>query len=95
MDLTVYYQKIRDEQTKITDEFPVVVSLETQDGGKAGVRTEVPRAVAARMFVDGLARPATATEAKTFRDAKAEAKRQADEAEAASKVEFNIVPKKG
>ena len=44
MDLKVYYQKIREWETKIVEEFPVVISKETGDGGKAGTLTEVPKA---------------------------------------------------
>jgi hypothetical protein len=94
MDLKIYYQKIRDEQEKIADPFPVVVSLETQDGGRAGVQTEVPKPVAARMIVDGIAKLASPTEAKAFRDAKTDAKAQADKAAEAAKLQFTVVPKK-
>lgn len=94
MDLTIYYQKIRDEQAKMTDDYPVVVSLETADGGKAGVRTEVPKALAARMLVDGVVREATPAETKAFRDAKTEAKQAADAAAEAARVQLNIVPRK-
>ena len=95
MDLTIYYQKIRGEEAKIVEEFPVVVSVETQDGGKGGVQTEVPRALAARMIVDGVARMATAGETNLFHETMTEAKRQADAAAAAAKMTFDIVPKKG
>ena len=95
MDLTIYYQKIRNEQSKLTEEFPVIVSVEQQDGGKAGVMTEVPRAVAARMIVDGVAKAASADEAKAFRKAKAEAKKAADDAAAAARLQFSVVPNKG
>ena len=94
MDLTIFYQKVRDEQARIADDFPVVVSLETPDGGKAGVRTEVPKALAARMLVDGMVREATPAEAKAFRDAKTAAKQVADAAAEAAKVQLNIVPRK-
>ena len=94
MDLKVYYQKVRDEQAKITDDYPVVVSESTENGGKAGLAVEVVKSLAARMIVDGTARQATAAEAKAFRQAKADAKRQADEAAAAaSKMQFNPVNK--
>ena len=55
MDLQVYYQKIRDMETKITDEFPLMVSMETADGGKGGTKTEVPRRLAAKLLVEGIA----------------------------------------
>jgi hypothetical protein len=55
MDLRIYYQKVRDMEAKITEEFPTVVSRETPDGGKAGVQTQVPRRIAAKMIVEKLA----------------------------------------
>ena len=55
MDLRAYYQKIRDIEAEIVEEFPVVVSVEGPDGGRAGVRTEVTRRIAARPGVYNLA----------------------------------------
>jgi hypothetical protein len=55
MDLRIYYQKVRDTEAKIAEDFPVVVSRETPDGGKPGVRTQVPRRIAAKMIVEGIA----------------------------------------
>ena len=91
MDLRLYYQKIRDMESKITEAFPVVVGIETADGGKPGGLTEVTPGIAARMVVEGSARLATAPEAKAFRAAQAEAKRVADQAAAAAKVQFTVV----
>ena len=68
MDLKLYYQKIRDTESKIPDVFPVIVSQETDDGGKAGSCAEVTRAVAAKMITEGTARLATAAEAKAYRE---------------------------
>ena len=67
MDLQIYYQKIREVEAKIADEFPIVVSNETADGGKDGRKTEVPRRLGAKMIVDGLARLATKEELKAYR----------------------------
>ena len=52
VDLRQYFKKIRDIESGLADLFPVVVSLETPDGGKAGIKTEVPSQVAAKMIVD-------------------------------------------
>jgi hypothetical protein len=92
MDLKIYYQKIRETQGKIADEFPVVVSQETQDGGKAGVAMEVSRPLAAKMFVEGTARPATVEEAKAFREKQAKGKEEADAAAASAKLNVTVVP---
>jgi hypothetical protein len=91
MDLKLYYQKIRDKESEITETFPIVVSVETPDGGKAGVRTEVTPGIAAKMLVEGAARLATAEEAMAFRTVQVEAKRLADQAAAAAKVQFTVV----
>jgi len=55
MDLRIYYQKVREMEAKIAEEFPYVISRETPEGGKAGTRTQVPRRIAAKMIVEGLA----------------------------------------
>ena len=91
MDLRVYYQKIREMETKIADEFPLVVSVETADGGKGGTKTEVPRRLAAKLLVEGTVRLASKDEMKAHREALAEAKRVADRAAAAAKVQLTVL----
>jgi hypothetical protein len=91
MDLRGYYDKVR-EVGKRLPEPCVVVSLETGDGGKPGVRTEVPRRIAAQMIVSGTARAATTEEARAFQDANLEAKRAADQLAAASRMQVTVIP---
>jgi len=91
MDLKAFYQKIRDEEAKIAEEFPVVVSLATGDGGKEGAQTEVARRLAARMIVEGLVRLATAEETRLFQLAKAEAKKAAEQLAAAARVQVAVL----
>ena len=91
MDLKAYYQKIRDLESKIAEEFPVVISKETSDGGKGGNFAEVTRPIAAKMVTEGTARLATADESKTYRDAQAQAKQAADQAAEAAKVQLTVV----
>ena len=91
MDLQIYYKKIRETEENLRDTAVVVVSLETPDGGREGVRTEVPRRIAAKMLVEGAARMATADEAREFQEQKVEAKRQADQLAAASRMQFTVV----
>jgi hypothetical protein len=64
MDLQLYYQKIREFAATIEEEFPVLVSRETADGGKNGTLTEVTAKLAAKMVVDGTARLAKPKEAE-------------------------------
>ena len=92
MDLKRYYQKIRELEAKIADEFAVVVSLETPDGGKAGSLTEVTAKVAAKMVTEGTARMASAEEAQRLRDQQAEAQRVAEQAASAGKVQLSVLP---
>jgi hypothetical protein len=91
MDLQVYYQKLRETESKIADEYPLVVSVETSDGGKSGVKTEVPRRLAAKLLVDGQVRLASKDEAKAHRDAMAEAHRLAERATAAARVQLTVL----
>lgn len=91
MDLRKYFHKIHDLETKIVDAFPVVVSHEHSDGGKAGVLTEVTRLIAAKLIVEGGARLATIEESKQFQELKVEAKRQADQAIAAARVQLSVL----
>jgi hypothetical protein len=66
MDLRMFYQKMRKLEQEITGEHVVLVSLETPDGGKAGIKTEVTRENAAKMIVEGRARMATKGEAAEY-----------------------------
>jgi hypothetical protein len=92
MDLKVYYQKIRDLEQSMEDESPVVMSHETPDGGREGLFNEAPRAVAAKMVVDGKARLASEEETRTYRERKAEEKRQADQISGASRMQVTVGP---
>ena len=67
MDLRDYYRTIRRVMAGIKDESVVIVSRETPDGGRAGVRTDVPRELAARLIAEEKADLATAEEAAGFR----------------------------
>ena len=92
MDLRAYYQKIRDVEATIDEAHIVVMSLETADGGKPGVLTEVARSTAAKMIVDGVARKASGDEARTFLGQQTEAHRLAVEQAEANKVRLSVVP---
>ena len=91
MDLQMYYQKIREMETRIADEFPLVVSVDTQDGGRSGRKTEVPRRLAAKMLVEGQVRLASKDETKVHREAQAEGKRAAEREAAAARVQLTVL----
>jgi hypothetical protein len=67
------------------------MSLETPEGGKAGVLTEVDRNVAARLVVDARATLATAEESAQFRNDAAAAKKAIEDTEAASRVQVTVI----
>jgi hypothetical protein len=62
MDLRVYFQKLRSFEASIPTPYVVVVSQETPDGGRAGVKTEVRREMAAQLVIEGRARLASEEE---------------------------------
>jgi hypothetical protein len=91
MNLKVYYQKLRQTESDISEPFVIVVSQETPDGGRAGVLTETPRRIAARMILEGTARLANEDEAAAFREEIQERKRQAEQAAVASRLQVTVV----
>ena len=91
MDLKNYYDKIREIEAKIGEEFPLVVSQETPDGGKEGTNTEVPKRLAAKLIVEGLARLATGDEKSVYRTLQAEAIRAAEQLAAAARVQVTVL----
>jgi hypothetical protein len=91
MDLKAYYHRIRELERSFDGDHAVVVSLETADGGKAGVKTEVPVQVAAKMIVEGRARVASEQEVKEFHERKSEAKRAIDQMDASKRMQVTVV----
>jgi hypothetical protein len=91
MDIRVYYQKIRQTESNIASDHVVVVSLETPDGGRRGIKTEVSRQLAAKLVVEDRARLATESETAEYHAELAELRRQAEEAEASSRVHVTLV----
>ncbi len=91
MDLRAYYRKLRDAEEAIDGQHAVVVSKETADGGKEGVRSEVSRATAAKLVVEDRARLATAEESEAYRNELCEAKLRADQAAAAARLNVTVI----
>jgi hypothetical protein len=92
MDLRSYYKKVRDTEATLKGDEVVVVSLETAEGGKAGVRTEAPRSVAATLIAEGRARLATNEETADFREAMQAAREKYESEEAARRVQVVVMP---
>ncbi|MGH9674782.1 MAG: hypothetical protein ACRD44_16510 [Bryobacteraceae bacterium] len=92
MDLKVYYRKIREIEASLDEPDALLISLETPDGGKPGVGTEVGRLLAARLIVEGRARPATKEERARFDAEKAAAMRSADEMAERGTMRVTLAP---
>jgi len=92
MDLRAYYRNIRETERSLPSPQVVIVSLSTPDGGKAGIVTETPTAIAARMIIDGIARQASDDERERFQKQNEAAKQAADEAAAISKLQVVVLP---
>ena len=88
MDLQSYYKNMREHETAITDEYPIVVSHATGDGGIAGRMTEVTKRIAARLIVEGMARLASILEASSFKEAQQEARKAAEDLAANARLQL-------
>jgi|SRR3954449_10238600 hypothetical protein len=91
MDVKQYFRKLREIENGFLDLYPVLVSLETSDGGKAGLLFETSRAVAAKMIVEGRAVTATGEQRELFYTQQEAAKKAAEKAELARRVQVAII----
>ena len=91
MDVKQYFRKLREIESGMVEEFPLVVSLETPDGGKPGVMTETPRHLAAKMLLEGRGRLGTDQEKASFREQHAANRKAAEKAEMARRVQVAIL----
>ena len=91
MDVKQYFRKLREVENSFIDSYPVVISLETSDGGKAGLISEMSRPVAAKMIVEGRAVVATEEQKAFYYEQQEAAKRAAEKAEFAKRVQVAII----
>ncbi len=91
MDVRQYFRKVREIEAALSEEYPVVISLETGDGGKAGLLSEVTKLNAAKMLVEGRAALATEDQRKQYFDQRDSAKQAADRTEAAKRLHLAII----
>lgn len=91
MDLRQYYARIRETEAALDGDFVVVTSCATPDGGRAGVTSEVSRALAAKMIVEQQARNATDEESREFHQRTLAARKLAEQAAAASRVQVHVI----
>jgi hypothetical protein len=91
MDLRHYYAKIRQTEAALESDFVVLVSQETADGGRAGIMSEAPRALAAKLIVDRRARLASEEEHRAFEASCSQARKLAEQATAAKRVQVTVL----
>lgn len=91
MDLKQYFRKVRQVEAGLNERFPLVVSLETPDGGKPGLVSEISREEAAKMIVEGRAVLASDEERELYRQQQAHAKQAAEKAEFGKRVQIAII----
>ena len=91
MDLRQYFRRIREVESSMPDAHVFVTSLETPDGGRAGVVTEVPRDIAAKMITEGRALLSTKPERDRFAEEQKAARVAAQRAELAQKLQVTII----
>jgi hypothetical protein len=91
MDIRIYFQKIRDLENTLSTPFVVVSSLDTPDGGKEGMLTEVPRAVAAQLIVERKARLATEVEVREYREREERERAEAERNAANARPHFTLL----
>jgi hypothetical protein len=91
MDLKQYFRKIRQIEATLSEIFPLVVSLETPDGGKPGLVSEISRELAAKLIVEGRAVLASEEEKELYREQQVCAREAAEKSEVAKRVQIAIV----
>ncbi len=91
MDLRTYYRTVREIEAGIPGECTVIVSRATADGGREGVLTEAPRAVAARLIAEGAATLASVEQAAAFRERMQALHVEEEARRAAARIQVNVI----
>jgi len=92
MDVRAYYRKIRETEATLKGEHFVVVSLETSEGGKPGVRTEVSRPTAAKLIAESRARLASDEECLEFYENQRADRERVEAEQAARRMQVMVIP---
>jgi hypothetical protein len=91
MDLRQYFRRLREIESKISEEFPVVISLDTADGGKAGVVAEVSRAIAAQLLAEGRAVLADEPQKEEFAARQLAARKAGEKDELMKRIHVSLI----
>ncbi|MBV9763123.1 MAG: hypothetical protein JO340_21350 [Acidobacteriaceae bacterium] len=91
MDLKQYFRRLREIENGIADSYVLIASLETPDGGKAGMVTEVSRYTAAKMIIEGRAVLATEKQKEAHAAQQEAVRKAAEKAAMAKRVQLAIL----
>ena len=91
MDIRGYFQKVGETEAAIAAPHVVIVSEGTADGGKAGVVSEVSRAVAARLIAEGRARLANDAQEREHRASKDRVRAALEQERLANRVQVTVL----
>ena len=91
MDVRQYYRKLREIESGLNEPFVLVTSLETSDGGKSGIVTEVSREQAAKLIVEARVTLSSEAEGQAFFAKQVAHKKAYEKAEVARHLQVTIV----
>jgi len=91
MDLHIYFKKIKEIQATIKEEYPLIVSAKTEDGGKAGTVMEVSKLEAAKAIAENRAVLADAQQKKDYFEQVARRKQSVEKAELSRRLQIAII----
>jgi hypothetical protein len=91
MDLKQYFKKIKDMEASIDQPYPLVVSLETADGGKPGTVVEVSRQEAAKAIVENRAVLANDEQKEAYFRLEAARRKSAEKADMSRRLQVAII----
>lgn len=91
MDLKKYFRRIREIEAEIPEQDTFVTSLETPDGGKPGLITEVPRYTAAKMIAEGKAVLTSEADRESFRNRQKGAREAVTKAESSKRLQVAVI----
>ena len=90
MEVKTFYRKLREIEATLPDEV-ILISKETPEGGRAGRFTEAPRAVAARLIVEGVAERASDADAEQYGEQVRQAHSDETRRRAAASIQVNVI----
>jgi len=91
MDLRQFYRKVRELESSLPQPYVMVTSVESSDGGRPGIVSEVAREVAAMLIVGGKAMQASESEIESYRVSQDETRKALEKAEIAKRLQVAII----